>query len=172
MATTPLSVDDALDDPRLTLVGLFFEAHHGLSREIGAMLQDDAGLSPQWFEVLLRLGRSPDHRLRMSDLATQVTLTASGLTRVVDRLEESGLVERQTCPTDRRGSFAALTAAGLHKLREALPAHVEAIDRLLTSTLDDEERLQLEALLRKVRDRLYPEGTSGLPPCPSVGDQP
>ena len=66
----------------------------------------------QWFEVLLRLARTPGGRLRMSDLAAQTTLTASGLTRVVDRLEDAGLVKREACPTDRRSTYAVLTAEG------------------------------------------------------------
>jgi DNA-binding MarR family transcriptional regulator len=156
-----------LDDERLTLIGLFFEAHHGLEREIGRRLAEETGLSPQWFEVLLRLARSPEQRLRMSDLAAQVTLTASGLTRVVDRLEEAGYVRRESCPTDRRGSFAALTDDGLQMVRAAVPSHVEQIEAIFGSVLDDGERAELERLLRRVRDALYPEGTSGVVPgCP------
>ena len=155
-----------LDDRRLTLMGLFFEAHHGLEREVGRRLGEQTGLSPQWFEVLLRLARSPEHRLRMSDLAAQVTLTASGLTRVVDRLEEAGYVERQSCPTDRRGSFAVLTPRGLSTVREAIPSHVEQIDAIFGSVLDEGEQAQLEQLLRRVRDALYPEGTTGIGGCP------
>lgn len=154
-----------LADPRLTLVGLFFEAHHGLEREIGRRLAEQTGLSSQWFEVLLRLGRSPDRRLRMSDLATQVTLTASGLTRVVDRLEAAGYVRREACPTDRRGAFAVLTDEGLAKVQTALPDHVEQIDAIFGGVLSDDERAELERLLRLVRDALYPEGTTGIG-CP------
>jgi DNA-binding MarR family transcriptional regulator len=155
-----------LDDERLTLVGLFFESHHGLEREIGRRLAEETGLSPQWFEVLLRLARSPEQRLRMSDLAAQVTLTASGLTRVVDRLEDAGYVRRESCPTDRRGSFAALTDEGLAMVQLAIPSHVEQIDAIFGSVLDQQERSELERLLRLVRDALYPEGTTGIPGCP------
>lgn len=157
MLTTP----PTLDDDRLTLLGLFFEASHGLEREVGRRLAQETGLSSQWFEVLIRLGRSPDQRLRMSDLAAQVTLTASGLTRVVDRLEAAGYVRRESCPTDRRGSFAVLTPAGLRVAQAAVPSHVEQIDAIFGAVLDDQEREQLEHLLRLVRDALYPEGTSG-----------
>ena len=64
-----------------------------------------ASLSVQWFEVLIRLARTPGQRLRMSDLAAQTTLSASGLTRAVDRLEAAGLVDREACPTDRRSAL-------------------------------------------------------------------
>lgn len=159
---TPHRVD--LDDDRLTLVGLLVEAHHGLELALSRELREQSGLSPQWFEVLLRLGRSPDRRLRMSDLADQVTLTASGLTRVVDRLEADGLVGRELCPTDRRGSFAVLTDQGMAALREALPAHLEHVDALLGGALDQGDRCELERLLRRLRDHLYPEATSGVDP--------
>ena len=62
--------------------------------------------------MLIRLARTPGNRLRMSDLAAQTSLTPSGLTRSVDRLEDTGLVARRVCPEDRRGSFAALTLNG------------------------------------------------------------
>ena len=163
----PATSPTTLEDERLTLIGLFFEAHHGLEREIGRRLTEETGLSSQWFEVLIRLGRSPDQRLRMSDLATQVTLTASGLTRVVDRLEASGYVRRESCPTDRRGSFAVLTAEGMATVQAAIPNHVEQIDAIFGSVLSPAERTELERLLRLVRDHLYPEGTSGLG-CPGV----
>lgn len=152
-----------LQDPRLTLVGLFVEAEHGLARALAEGLGQDTGLSPQRFEVLLRLGRSPDRRLRMSDLAQQVTLTPSGLTRVVDRLEDEGYVRRDVCPTDRRGSFAVLTDEGLAVLEAALPRHVAQVDALFGGALDAGERCELERLLRRLRDHLYPEATSGVP---------
>ena len=159
----------ALDDERLTLVGLLFEASHGLERELGRRLGERSGLNAQWFEVLVRLARSPEHRLRMSDLAAQVTLTASGLTRVVDRLEQGGYVRRESCPTDRRGSFAVLTDEGLAAVHGAVPDHLEQIDAVFGSVLAPDERTELERLLRRVRDALYPEGTSGAGGCPPAG---
>src|SRR5262245_26430874 len=69
---------DALTDERLTLAGLLFETHAGLVAELGRHLEAESGLTNQWFEVLLRLARSPDGRLRMSDLARQVVITPSG----------------------------------------------------------------------------------------------
>ena len=76
----------------------------------------------QWFEVLIRLARSPEHRLRMTDLAAQTILSPSGLTRAVDRLVEAGLVEREACPTDRRSTYAVLTPEGERRVLKALPS--------------------------------------------------
>src|SRR5271166_2746329 len=92
------------DDP-VTLIGLVFESASGIRREVGPSLERDYGLPGQSFEVLIRLARSPGGRLRMTDLAAQTALTPSGLTRAVDRLAEAGLVNREACSNDRRGSF-------------------------------------------------------------------
>lgn len=146
-----------IDDERLTLAGLLFEAHDGLTAHLSRHLDADFGITHQSFEVLLRLARSPGQRLRMSDLAAQVTMSASGLSRAVDRLEAAGLVERVACPTDRRSIHAALTAAGRSRLDEVLPAHLDQIDRDLTGYLAADDRDTLERILRRVRDHVNPE---------------
>src|SRR6516162_4910371 len=98
-------MDDPIHDERLTTAGLFFETHSGLVAALEREFAHDVpGVSIHDFEVLLRLARSPGQRLRMSDLAAQVAMSPSGLTRAVDRLETTGLVERASCPSDRRGS--------------------------------------------------------------------
>lgn len=149
-----------IDDPRLTTMGLFVEAYEGLVARTTAPLVA-AGIDPAEFGVLLRLGRSPDHRLRMSDLAAQTTLSTSGITRVVDRLEREGLVERKTCLTDRRGFWATLTDAGLERLEDVLPAHVAAIQEWLVDRLEPDQLSALEAALRRVRDAVRPCATAG-----------
>jgi len=154
-------MDCSLDDARLTLAGLFFEAHAGLAATLERRLEAECGLTNQWFEVLLRLARSPEERLRMSDLTAQVALTPSGLTRVVDRLEAAGLVTREACPTDRRGYNAVLTKEGKARIEHAVPIHLSHLDEVFTGVLDEKERVQFERSLRKVRDRLFPCATAG-----------
>ncbi|HEY2811998.1 MAG TPA: MarR family transcriptional regulator [Acidimicrobiales bacterium] len=153
-------MDCSLDDDRLTLAGLFLEAHAGLVRELERDLEAESGLSQQWFEVLLRLARSPEGRMRMSDLARQVIMTPSGLTRAVDRLEEAGLVRRDACPSDRRVFHATLTPKGRRRIEDALPRHLEHLDDCFLAHLDPEERASLETSLRKLRDALRPESTA------------
>jgi DNA-binding MarR family transcriptional regulator len=145
-----------LDDDRLTLVGLLLESAAGLRRELERRLEDERGLPLQWFELLLRLGRSPGRQLRMSDLADQTSLTPSGLTRAIDRLVEAGLVERVACPEDRRGAYAALTATGLERIDTAVGAHLRHIDHVLLSVLSPQDQDVLESLLRKIRDHVHP----------------
>lgn len=159
-------MDCPLDDERLTLAGLFFEAHAGLSATLARRLEEETGLAPTWFEVLLRLGRSHGHTLRMTDLAQQTTLSPSGLTRVVDRLESEGLVRRKSCPSDRRGQNAVLTAKGLKRLEAAVPKHVEHLDEVLVGMLDAADRKVLERVMRKIRDTTRPGSTAGA--CPAL----
>lgn len=160
MSATPL------DDDRLTTVGLFVESHAGFTRQLERRLERDCGLSTQWFEVLLRLARTPGGRLRMSDLAAQTTLTPSGLTRAVDRLEEAGLVQRESCPSDRRGSFAVLTADGRARIEAAVPLHLQHVDEVLAGALDAHELEALASLLRKLRDAVNPEAAKASE-CPA-----
>src|SRR5438094_27259 len=84
-------------------------AHAAAIRELNAQLARDHGLTINDYEVLLRLARAPDQRMRRVDLANEVLLTASGITRLLDGLEKSGLVERGSCDTDRRVVYAVLT---------------------------------------------------------------
>lgn len=146
-----------LDDERLTLAGLFFEAHDGLTTHLNRRLEADFGMAHGPFEVLLRLARSPEQRLRMSDLAAQVTMSASGLSRAVDRLERDGLVARTDCPTDRRSIYAQLTPAGQARVDELLPAHLDHLEDEFTGALDEADRADLERILRRLRDHVNPE---------------
>jgi DNA-binding MarR family transcriptional regulator len=151
----------ALADERLTLAGLFFEAHAGLSAELARRLERACGISASSFEILVRLARSPEGRLRMTDLASQVALSSSGLTRAVDRLEKLGLVRREPCPTDRRAAYATITPDGTKRIEEAATVHVEHVEEIFTGLLTAEQRSALEGALRIVRDNLNPGALSG-----------
>ncbi len=157
---------DPLTDDRLTLVGLLMESTTALRGHLDRSLTDEVGMSIQWFELLVRLARSPGHHLRMSDLAAQTSLTPSGLTRAIDRLEAAGLVERAPCPSDRRGAYAALTREGLAAVTAAVRPHLVHVDRYLTATLTQHEQAQLAALLRKVRDHVNPAAAAAIPVGP------
>jgi MarR family 2-MHQ and catechol resistance regulon transcriptional repressor len=147
---------DLLNDPHLTTVGLFVEAHAGLARAMEQELEAESGLSVQWFEVLIRLARTPGHRLRMSDLAAQTTLSASGLTRAVDRLEAAGLVARQACPTDGRSTYAVLTEEGEARIMAAVPIHVAQVADVLDRVFSPEELETFTDLTRRLRDAANP----------------
>lgn len=156
---------EVLDDVRLTTMGLFFEAHAGIKAAFERRLEADVGLPVQWFEVLLRLARTPGHRLRMSELAAQSSVTPSGLTRVVDRLCDAGLVVRESCPTDRRSWYATLTPEGLECIEKAVPVHLDHIEDVVASTLSPAEMDELAAIMRKLRDATNPAAAGGVGAC-------
>jgi MarR family 2-MHQ and catechol resistance regulon transcriptional repressor len=149
-----------LDDPRFTAVGLFAEAYTGLTNRFAAQFEQHR-LSPVEFEVLMRLARSPGHRLRMSDLAGQTSLSTSGVTRVVDRMDRDGLVRREACASDRRSSYAVITDAGLSRLEEVLPGHLELIQQWFIGQLSPAQLDQMLEALRRIRDAVNPCATAG-----------
>lgn len=156
MARNPAAETDLLDHPLLTSIGLLMEAHAGLTLTLERRLEVESGISVQWFEVLIRLARTPGHRLRMSDLAAQTTLSASGLTRAVDRLEAAGLVERQACPTDRRSTYAVITDEGEARIMAALPVHVAQLVEVFDTVFTTAEIETYTALTRRLRDATNP----------------
>ncbi|MEV4640839.1 MarR family transcriptional regulator [Actinoplanes sp. NPDC049548] len=148
------------DDPRFTAFGLFAEAYTGLTNRFAAQL-DEHRLSGVEFEVLMRLARSPQNRLRMTDLAGQTSLSTSGVTRVVDRMDREGLVRREACPSDRRSSYAVITPAGLERLDEVLPGHLELMQRWFIGQLSPTQLEQLMESMRIIRDAVNPCATAG-----------
>jgi MarR family transcriptional regulator, 2-MHQ and catechol-resistance regulon repressor len=156
-------VSTDLNDPRFTAIGLFAEAYAGLNRRFDEQL-DRHRLSAVEFEVLMRLARSPGSRLRMTDLAGQTSLSTSGVTRVVDRMDRDGLVCREACPSDRRSSFAVITPAGRTRLDEVLPGHLDLVQQWFIGQLSPAELDALLSCLRKIRDAVNPCATAGSEP--------
>ncbi|MFJ8581420.1 MarR family winged helix-turn-helix transcriptional regulator [Micromonospora sp. NPDC093277] len=156
------------DDPRITAIGLLVETHAGLSARFAAQVEEH-GLSPVEFEVLMRLARSPGNQLRMTDLSAQTSLSTSGVTRVVDRMERDGLLRRRACPSDRRSSYAVVTDAGLARLDETLPGHLQIIAQWFTGQLEPAALDALLDSLRRIRDAVHPGATAGST-CPAPAD--
>src|SRR5262245_32585399 len=145
------TVSTDLEDPRFTAVGLFTEAFTGLTNRVAAQLEEHR-LSLVEFEVLMRLARSPGNRLRMTDLAGQTSLSTSGVTRVVDRMDRDGLVRREACPSDRRSSYAVITTAGRQRLDETLPGHLQLVQQWYIGPLSPQQLDGLPAAARTPRD--------------------
>jgi DNA-binding MarR family transcriptional regulator len=125
-------------------------AHAAVTRRLSAQLTADHGLTISDFEVLLRLARAPDRRMRRVDLAQQVVLTASGVTRLLDGLERGGYVERDSCAGDRRVVYAVLTDAGLAKVAEASASHFAQVDEMFGARLEEAELDELASLLSRL----------------------
>lgn len=120
------------------------------------------GLPLAWYEVLLVLDHAPEGALRLQQLMDTVLMTKSGVSRLVDRMEEAGLVARAGCPSDRRGAFAVITGEGRARLRRAVPVHAVGIDRHLASVLDPARAAELRDALTAVADAL---GAKPSAPC-------
>ena len=105
----------------------FLDAQAALLRRLEAELVDEEDMTLAEFDVLIQLKLAPQGRLRMTELSERVRLSRSGLTRLVDRLVQAGLVKRGRCDSDRRGTFAILTRAGGVRLRRARPVHLRGI---------------------------------------------
>jgi DNA-binding MarR family transcriptional regulator len=130
----------------------FLRAHAAVVRELSSELVSAHGLTINDYEVLLRLSRADGSRMRRVDLAQEVLLTPSGITRLLEGLERSGFVERVACKEDLRVSYAQLTAAGRTKLRAAGKTHVAGIHRLYLDHFDADERAVLGELLGRLTD--------------------
>ena len=126
------------------------QAHATTTRSLSAQLLADHGLTLNDYEVLLRLARAPDRRLRRVDLAEEVLLTPSGITRLLDGLERAGLVERAACASDRRVVYAVITDVGLDKLRTASGTHVAQIEEFFAARLGPEQQHAAADILERL----------------------
>jgi len=141
-----------MDDERIRLMGLIVRTHKRLSDVLGRELEQSVGIPLVFFDVLIHVAAAPEGRLTMSRLSADVSLTTGGVTRLVDRMAEAGLVARQNCPSDRRSVHVVLTPEGRVVLERAVQAHVEGIDRHLVAHLDESDRVGLASALSKVLD--------------------
>lgn len=111
-----------------------------------------AGLPPlAWFEVLATLDRAPEQRLKMGELAEALVITRGGLTKLVDRLINAGLLERTFCETDRRVSYATLLPAGSELLEEMRPVVRTEFDSAFSANLSAGEAEALQATMERIR---------------------
>lgn len=125
-------------------------AHRVLIDTLEDELTDENSLPLTSYEVLARLDAVPEGRLRMSELADSLVLSRSGVTRLIDRLERDGLVRRENCPNDRRGSYATITEEGAQAYSAAAPIHARGIEEHFARHLSDTEARTLAAALERV----------------------
>jgi DNA-binding MarR family transcriptional regulator len=125
-------------------------AHAATTRAFNAELLNEHGLTINDFEALLRLSRAEDGRMRRVDLAENLLLTASGVTRLLDGLEAHGLVERAACSSDRRVVYAVITEEGRKRLQAASDSHVASVTALFEEQFGEEELDRLAELLGRL----------------------
>jgi MarR family 2-MHQ and catechol resistance regulon transcriptional repressor len=140
-----------LTDERLAAYGRLVETQRRLHRVFDRSLQEHVGISIVVYEALLRLARGPEGHLTINELGEAMGLSSGGATRLVDRLEAQGFVERLSCPSDRRVSWASLTDGGREKLDDATAVHLADLDEHLVSRLQSDQLETLRDLLRSLR---------------------
>ena len=145
MTTTTHTPTSACSRIPLAWTGML-RVYDRLLHELDAELERAHGLSIAEFDVLVQLDEAPEHRMRMADLADAVLLTRSGISRLVDRLESRGLVERARCRADARGLNATLTDAGAELLYAASITHLAGVRARFTDRLAPEDVARLESI--------------------------
>ena len=127
-------------------------AHARITRNLEQELEAEQGLSLAEYDVLVQLAAVESRRLRMSELADRLLLSRSGATRLIDRMEANGLVQRVTCEDDRRGQWAALTQAGYDRLRRASPTHLRGVAEHFVERISRDDHPTLARLLRQLTE--------------------
>ena len=125
-------------------------AYAAIARELNARLSSEHDLTKNEYEVLLLLARAEEFRLRRIDIATELILSPSGITRMLDRLETAGLVEKAECASDRRVSYAVLTDDGMSRLKAAGRSHDAVIEELVGARLAGPELKTLTEILERL----------------------
>jgi DNA-binding MarR family transcriptional regulator len=135
---------------QLDIFGKFLRAHQQVSKALNRNLLAERRISLSWYDVLLQLSASNEDRLRLQDLADRVLYSRSGLTRLIDRMEKAGLVCREPCSDDKRGTYAVLTPLGKRELRRSAPTHLRGIDEHFFSKLSEDEIAVIGSAMARV----------------------
>jgi DNA-binding MarR family transcriptional regulator len=125
-------------------------SHAALRRTLGSELNARHGLSINEFEALLRLSHADENAMRRVDLARELLLTPSGVTRLLNGLEQAGCVEKGVCESDARVTYAILTDVGREKLQEASETHLAHVRTIIDESFSEEEQRTLAELLGRL----------------------
>ena len=148
--------DSTIDPDRMRAWETFLFAHAAVTDVLSAELDRDRGMPLAWYDVLIQL-HEHDGSLRMQELARSILFSKSGLTRLIDRMERAGMVRRESCADDGRGTLAVLTPAGKRALAKARPVHHRGIEQHFARLLNDAEVRAITSGLGKVVRALRPE---------------
>jgi DNA-binding MarR family transcriptional regulator len=149
LSDTRSECSDDLDALERRAWRAFLVSHARLARRLETELLARSGLPLAEFDVLFQLSAAEGGRLRMNELADRILLSRAGVTRLVDRLVNDGLVDRAKCPSDLRGSFAVLTDAGRVRLAGARPGHLADVKRHFLAAFSRAELDELASLLER-----------------------
>ena len=125
-------------------------AHSTMTAALEKDMLPEAGMPLGWYEVLSHLSRAPQGLMRFQDLAKVAGITDSGASRRLDQMIKAGLIDRKSCPTDRRGVYAHMTSAGKAGFERAHAVFLRSIDRNLTRRLEPHEADAMSAALARL----------------------
>ena len=128
----------------------FLHTHSTVIKALERELQEEQGLPLTWYDIMVHLSEAPGNRLRHQELANSVLLSRSGVTRLVDRMVEAGMVRRESSPEDRRASYVVMTEQGIQKLEAAAPGHLRGIVEHFTRHLTPEDAQSLKLFFDRV----------------------
>jgi DNA-binding MarR family transcriptional regulator len=128
----------------------FLRAYAATTHMLERVAESRGGLPLGEHFLLVQVARGPEAGIRPTDLAAISLLTKSGITRALDRLEQDGLVERRTCPSDKRGSLVVLTPRGRRLLRRSAPSHIRAIAKHFAEPLTSDELAVLTVAMERI----------------------
>ena len=140
-------------DDRLATTSVLLDANTVVGAVIAKLAVDPAGLDPSMADLLVRLAKSPSCGIRGVDIGEQCQMTATRVSRLLDRAEAEGMVKRTPDPSDRRAQHVVLTEKGRAAVERFAPLMNEVLDELVFETLTAEERATLIELLARLRDR-------------------
>jgi DNA-binding MarR family transcriptional regulator len=146
----PLTTVPELTPAELAVWRGFLRVYAALAKQLDAELDRTHGLPLSSYEVLINLQSAPGRRLRMADLADRALLSRTGMSRLVDRLERQGLLQRDTCASDARGCFAVLTDEGEALLAKARPTHLDGVRARFLAHLEPEDCERLSGLWERI----------------------
>ncbi|MFV0129426.1 MarR family winged helix-turn-helix transcriptional regulator [Streptomyces sp. HMX112] len=145
-----------LSDEEQAVWRAYLHATTLLEDHLDRQLQRDAGMPHVYYGLLVQLSQAPRRRMRMTELAKGAKITRSRLSHAVARLEKSGWVRREDCPSDKRGQNALLTDEGYQVLRRSAPGHVAAVRQAIFDRLTGEQVAQLGEIMRVMAEGLQP----------------
>jgi DNA-binding MarR family transcriptional regulator len=158
--------EDGDEDVRLRAWTDFVLSYNRLMAVLEREMQDATGSTLSQYDVLLRLAEAPGGRLKMSELAQAILYSTGGLTRLIERMRQAGLVRREPSEHDRRVIYAVLTDDGMERLRAASAVHLAGVRRHFAAQLPDEEAGAVAAFLGRLqKSALTCQPPSGVTPC-------
>jgi DNA-binding MarR family transcriptional regulator len=149
--SSPKALRDAAGQELVSQWGAALEGFADVTRVLAAELDQALEIPMTWAEVLFRLRRTPDEMLPVTRLAREVSFSSGGFTKLMDRLTEAGLVERQDCPTDRRVVYAVLTPRGRELADNALEVHIASLRRHVLDVIGEDCLRSVADSMRQLR---------------------